>query len=127
MSKKEEQRKQLTTQRVVLEVFLNREQDYTFRVINSGAPSATATHILLDCYDTKGALLHSAEIPNDYGYGFLTYNETINTKDHTLRSQTHIREDIINRYNLQVGQRIPATLTIEEDGTHRYKLVIPEQ
>lgn len=110
---------------VCLKVFKNRVSDYTFQILKNFDPGK-AKRIILTCCDANGSFLQSSEITDKDKSGLATYNDLIDTfKSATLRSEEKVRNGIINKYDLKQNQKIAATLTILEDRTHQYKLIIP--
>ena len=110
---------------VILRAFQNGNVVNTFLVVKDFNVS-NATKIIVECWDSNKNLLQAAEINDVRGSGLLTYNDTINTSNHTLRSARVIRDGIISRYNLSVGQEVEAILTVFDNGVHLYSISIPD-
>ena len=111
---------------VILRAFQNGNVVNTFLVIKD-FDIPKAAKIVVECLDSNGNLLQAEEINNWRGSGLLTYNDTINTPNHTLRSARVIRDDIIARYNIQVEQELKAFLKVFENNVHLFVIEIPNQ
>lgn len=110
--------------KVNLEVY--RIIDYTFRINKDFEISRDAERIIIECYDDENHLLSKSMISDSNRSGLKTYNKTFNlTNGATLRNKKRIRKGIIEKYHLSESTRLSTTLTIKDDGTHLYKIIIP--